>query len=84
MLAAIWDSNRFTKFEKLSFMYDVIKQDFSIKGLAMACNLMDRDAKIQKNIIAYNEYLTWWEKNSQQYPNENTPTSSDSKDSLTP
>jgi hypothetical protein len=70
LLSELWKSNKFTKKEKLEFLYSVIKTDSSLKALKKACQLMDKEAELNKNILAYKLYLKWWEDNKSSYESE--------------
>jgi hypothetical protein len=60
ILAELWHQERFPKFDRLSFLYDVIKSTDSILVLNAACRAMNEECKINKNIIGYADYLKWW------------------------
>lgn len=63
----IWDIQRFSKHERLAFLAAVIRESPSIAALHRACMLMNTEAKLNKNILAYKEYLQWWDENSSQF-----------------
>jgi hypothetical protein len=67
IISKIWQQQRFSKFDRLSFLYDVIKSTDSILVLNAACSAMNDEAKINKNIIGYSEYLSWWWEHGREY-----------------
>lgn len=67
IISKIWQQQRFSKFERLSFLYDVIKSTDSILVLNAACSAMNDEAKINKNIIGYSLYLNWWWEHGGEY-----------------
>jgi hypothetical protein len=67
ILQTIWGQERFTKAEKLETLYAVIATTKSLKTLRLACKLMNEEAKLGKNILAYEQYSKWWEENRKNY-----------------
>lgn len=63
VLLAMWDQNRFPKSKRLQVLYEVIQTTPSLRCLHCACDLMNKESKVGKNILAYDEYLKWWEEN---------------------
>lgn len=59
-LDALWAQERFSKFEKLNFSAETISQTQSIRVLMDACQKVNSEAKLDKNILAYPLYLQWW------------------------
>lgn len=67
ILQTIWEQERFSKTEKLEMLYAVIATTKSLKTLRTACKLMNEEAKLDRNIIAYKQYSIWWEENKKNY-----------------
>lgn len=72
ILTTIWQQERFSKYDRLEFIYTVIKNDSSIRTATLACEYMNTEAKINKTILAYKDYLAWWEKNRHLYLEKDT------------
>jgi hypothetical protein len=66
-LDSLWFQQRFSKFDRLQFLYDVIKTTRSLRELHKACELMNFEAKLTKSFVLANEYLQWWEQNRSKY-----------------
>jgi hypothetical protein len=69
-LAAIdrlWLQDRFSKYEKLEFLIGEIQSTTSIRVLEQTCRLANSEAKIDKNILAWGEYVKWWAENQGKY-----------------
>jgi hypothetical protein len=60
VLAAIFDQARFAQFDRLKLVASVIRSTDQLSVLRRACALMNQEAKLGKNEIAYEEYLNWW------------------------
>jgi len=60
ILDGIANLDRLPKPERLTFFRDVIKSTKSLIVLNAACFATNKEAKIDKNIIAYRDYLVWW------------------------
>jgi hypothetical protein len=60
ILTELAKQDRFSKYDRLTFLRDVIKSTTSISVLNAACKAMNQEAKIDKNIIGYQFYLDWW------------------------
>lgn len=67
ILDGIADLDRLPKPERLTFFRDVIKSTKSLIVLHAACFAMNKEAKIDKNIIAYRDYLVWWVEHIRDY-----------------
>jgi hypothetical protein len=67
VLSTMWKQDRFAKSKRIEALYDVIKTTISLKCLHKACKLINEEAKLDKNILAYDEYLRWWEQNRVEY-----------------
>ncbi len=67
VISALWQQERFPKSKRLQVLYEVIKTTASIRCLHHACKVMNGESKIGKNILAYAEYIEWWEKNRLSY-----------------
>lgn len=66
-ISQIWSQERFPKQRRMDFLYEVIKSDGSLRALDRACTLMNKEAKINKNILGAKEYLQWWQANRAKY-----------------
>lgn len=67
ILEAIWHEQRFSKYDRLSFLYEVLKSTESIVVLNAACRAMNEETKLNKNIIGYPMYLLWWDEHGSEY-----------------
>jgi hypothetical protein len=67
VLRAVWNQERFPKYDRLTFLRDIIVKTPSISVLAAACRAMDGEARIHKNVIGYREYLEWWAEHIRDY-----------------
>lgn len=67
ILRAIWKQERFPKYDRLTFLRNVIAKTPSISVLSAACRAMDGEAKIHKNVIGYRNYLEWWAEHIRDY-----------------
>ena len=67
VVSAIWDQARFSKYERLQVLYEVIRTTGSIRCLHHASKIMNGESKVGKNILGYHEYIVWWEKNRLSY-----------------
>ncbi|MHC4475617.1 MAG: hypothetical protein ACYTEL_08220 [Planctomycetota bacterium] len=67
VLKTIWEQERFPKAEKLEMLYEVITKTKSIRTLHHACKLMNEEAKLDKNILAWEQYANWWKENRSNY-----------------
>jgi hypothetical protein len=75
ILDAMANLDRLPKAERLTFFRDVIKSTKSLIVLNAACFAMNKEAKIDKNIIAYRDYLVWWVEHIRDYtPAADPPT----------
>lgn len=72
IIGYIATTDRFPKIDRLDFIADIIRSDVSLSARNNACFAMNEEAKLNKNIMAANEYLVWWEKNRSNY-NTNAP-----------
>jgi hypothetical protein len=66
-ISQIWSQERFPKQRRMDFLYEVIKSDRSLRALDRACTLMNKEAKINKNILGAKEYLQWWQDSRAKY-----------------
>jgi hypothetical protein len=66
-VSKLWSQQHFSKQKRLDFLYQVIKTDTSIKALNRACMFMNQEAQINRNILAADEYLRWYEANRTKY-----------------
>ena len=70
---ALWGLERFPKYDRLEFLAATIRQAPTVNSLHRACMLMNAEAKLGKNVLAYHEYLDWWEKNAARYKEQGKP-----------
>jgi hypothetical protein len=61
-LSQFWQQTRFEKRDRLEFLYQIIRSDSSLRAVHRACMLMNQEANINKNILAKELYMQWWEK----------------------
>jgi hypothetical protein len=61
-LSQFWQQMRFQKRDRLEFLYQIIRSDSSLRAVHRACMLMNEEANINKNILAKELYMQWWEK----------------------
>jgi hypothetical protein len=80
VLKAMWQQTRFPKAEKLQALYEVITTTNSLRCLHEACRLIDEEAKLGKNILAYELYAEWWGKNRSSYQKRSEVQPTDSLD----
>lgn len=80
VLTTMWQQTRFPKAEKLQALYEVITTTNSLRCLHEACRLMDEEAKLGKNILAYELYAEWWGKNRSSYQKRSEVQPTDSLD----
>jgi hypothetical protein len=76
LVVTLWEQNRFDLSDRLEFLYSAIKNSESLRTLHKASMLMNKEAKLDLNIVAYENYLYWWESNRSEYRNkkdEKTP-----------
>ena len=67
LLNEIWSSPHYSKYEKLDFLSRVIRNSNSTRELERACQIMDDEAKINRNFLGSKEYLIWWDQHKEQY-----------------
>ncbi len=67
LIDSIWALDRFSKYERLGFLVDLIRESPSIGAMHRACMLINTEAHLEKNVVGYREYLAWWDKNSMRY-----------------
>jgi len=73
VLVDMWKQERFSKSEKLQTIYEVITTTSSLRVLRQACQLIDAEAHLNKNIIAYDLFIEWWRKNKASYQEKLKP-----------
>ncbi len=61
-LSRFWQQDRFSKHDRLEFLYIIIRSDSSLRTVHRACMLMNNIAKLNKNLLAKELYVEWWEK----------------------
>jgi hypothetical protein len=52
-------SNKITTRQKLNFLMTVLREEKSLLALNAACEVIDKRAKLSKNVLGWNEYLKW-------------------------
>jgi hypothetical protein len=63
----LWGQNRLPKLERMDFLADIIQTDGSLRALEKACFLMNKEAKLNLNILGASRYLDWWRENRSKY-----------------
>ena len=66
-LSALWGEERFSKFERMKFMMEVIENEKSLRALHRACVLINQEAKLNLNVLGAAQYLKWWQENKVLY-----------------
>ncbi len=66
---------RFSLKERLGFLAFVIENTKSLNMLEQACRIMDKEAKLDRNFIRYNEFLDWYAKSCEQQAKDDKPAS---------
>ena len=72
-LVSMWNQERFSKQEKLNFLIDQINKTPSIRILESSCNLVNSEAKLDKNILVWHLYPQWWNENMNRYASPPIP-----------
>ena len=80
VLKTMWKQERFPKTERIGVLYQVITKTPSLRCLHLACKLMDEEAKLNMNILAYELYAKWWEENRETYTKDTVDQLTDSPD----
>ncbi len=62
ILGALWAQERFSKYDRLTLVVDVIKTTESIRVLTDACRIVSNESKIKLNIVRWKQYPEWWDK----------------------
>lgn len=63
----LWAQERFAKRERLDSLIQIIQSTRSIGVLEAACTSLNSEAKVQKNILAWGDYVQWWAANKQKF-----------------
>jgi hypothetical protein len=66
-LSELWESEAHSTHDKLALLATYIESSSSIRGLQRACFLMDKEAHLKKNFIAYQKFLDWWKANGEKF-----------------
>lgn len=66
-VSKIMDQERFRKKIRLQLLVDIISETKSIRVLHAACMALNREAKIDRNIIGWTEYIVWWASHENDY-----------------
>jgi len=67
IMEAAWRSMQIPKRDRILFLLDIINSTSSIRCLRSACLLLNEEAKIDKNFLAWQLYGTWWSVNNNKY-----------------
>lgn len=67
VLETVWAQERFSKYDRLEFLFNIVKTTESNRTLYKACKLIDTAAKLNCNYLWYRPYLEWWGKNKDLY-----------------
>ena len=59
----IWSAERFSKYQKLSFLVDVIKSDNSVRAAEYASRLVNMEAHTGKNFLDRDSFVKWFQEN---------------------
>ena len=70
VLETVWAQERFSKYDRLQFLYDLVKTTESNRILYKACKLIDTEAKLNYNYLWYKQHIEWWEKSKDLYKNK--------------
>jgi hypothetical protein len=76
MISFVWSCQRFSMYDKLDYMADVIRTSNSITAVRYAMSEMAGPAQQYGNLLVYKSYPDWWDKNKDKYKPATTPTSS--------
>jgi hypothetical protein len=67
ILIDIAHEQRFGKFERFAFVYDLLKNTDSLMVLDAACTAMREEAKMNYNVLGSENYIRWWEDHAAEY-----------------
>jgi len=59
----IYERKDFSRYEKMEFMADIIKNDDSLRAVEYAGRCFEKETSLKKKTLAITEYLNWWEEN---------------------
>lgn len=63
---------KFSNYNRLQFLYEVIKTDTDVYAIYVACALMNEEAKIDKDFLYERDaYLKWWESSKDRFLEKN-------------
>lgn len=71
-LDVVWNQRETSKAKCLEFMVYIIKTDSSLQITAKACEYLEQYAKLNKNILDYDDYIAWWDENKANFVEEST------------
>ena len=67
LLDKFWNSDRFSKLQKLDFIMDIIRTSQSIAAVRHAERIANSECHLNMNPIACDQYLSWWDKNREKF-----------------
>lgn len=73
MQYTIWNQKRFSKHDRINFLAEVINSTSSVRCLHKACDLLEQEARIGKNFLAYKEFLQWWDRQKSCFKENDRP-----------
>ncbi len=65
LIKYIWERKDFSKYERMEFLADVLKNDDSLRAVEYAGRYFGKEAGLKKKTLAVSEFLDWWEKNKE-------------------
>jgi len=63
LMEYIWKRDDFSKYERIEFLADVLKNDDSLRAVEYAGRYFGKATGLKKKTLAVSEFLDWWEKN---------------------
>ena len=70
LIAEIWSEERFSKYQKLSFLVNVIESDNSVRAAEYASRLVNKEAHTGKNFLVREVFVKWFNENETRLRNE--------------
>lgn len=67
IMETLWKSELVTKKDKLLFLINVLQTTPSLRCLNFACQLLNEESKMGKNLLGWQEYKKWWDTKSSAY-----------------
>ena len=67
ILGAFWRQDRFSKYDKLGFVINVLALTRSIRVLTDACRILGAESGLPVDTIHWKRYVDWWTKNRLKY-----------------